>query len=124
MITNPGPALAYQDLYSLATELSVTRVSVANMPPLPLLLVSYAIEGYTLLVTRFPILAKLGLKELGYPISFLQPGVIKGTMHTLVDDSAIRRTVDEGGLGYRGACTSLEGMCEQLADWNREHEVK
>jgi hypothetical protein len=122
VITDPGPGLAYQDLYSLATELSVTPVSIAKIPPIALLLLAYVIEGYTSVVTRFPFLAKLGLKELGYPMSFVQPSVINGSVHTLVDDSAIKRGVEDGGLGYRGVCTSLEGMCEELAEWNREHE--
>jgi hypothetical protein len=121
-ITDPGPGIVFQDLYDLATQLSVTPVRIAQIPPLPLLLVTYLIEAYVSVVARFPFLAKLGFKEPGYPLSFLQPTVIKGSVHILIDDSAIRRSVEDGGLGYQGVCTTLEGMCTQLAEWNREHE--
>jgi len=122
VVTDPGPSLAFEDLYKLVTELSVTTVSVARLPPLLLLLVAHGVEAYVWAVTRFPFLAKLGLKEPRYPLSFLQPSAIYGSMHTLADDSAIRRSVEDGGLGYRGVCTSLEGMCEELVEWNREHD--
>jgi hypothetical protein len=109
-ITDPGPGIVFQDLYDLATQLSVTPVRIAQIPPLPLLLVTYLIEAYVSVVARFPFLAKLGFKEPGYPLSFLQPTVIKGSVHILIDDSAIRRSAEDGGLGYKGACTTLEGM--------------
>ena len=30
--------------------------------------------------------------------------------------------MEEGGIGYRGGCTTIEGVCEELLEWNREHE--
>ncbi|KAK0656641.1 hypothetical protein B0T16DRAFT_316951 [Cercophora newfieldiana] len=124
VVTDPGPPLSFQDLYDLVIDLSVTPVSVMRLTPVILLLVTYVVEAYVAFVTFFPFLQKLGLKEPGYPLSFLQPSVIKGSVHVIVDDTAIRRSFEEGGLGYKGVCTSLEGMCEELADWNREHESK
>jgi hypothetical protein len=39
-----------------------------------------------------------------------------------VDDSAAKRSVEEGGIGYRAGCTTMEGVCEEILEWNREHE--
>jgi len=36
-------------------------------------------------------------------------------------DQAAREPVEEGGLGYKGVCTIMEGMCMQVAEWNEEH---
>lgn len=123
VVTDPGPPLAFRDMYSLATELSVTRVTVTPVPPVALLILAHVIESYVSIVTRFPILtAWFGLREPRFPINYLQPSTLRGSMHILVDDSAAKKSIEEGGLGYRGVCTSLEGMCEELAAWNLEHE--
>ncbi|KAK5658792.1 hypothetical protein OQA88_1604 [Cercophora sp. LCS_1] len=123
VVTDPGPPVAFADMYKLVTELSTTPVSVLIVPPVALLIVAHLIEAYISVVTRFPSLtATLGLKEPSYPINFLQPSVIRGSMHILVDDSAAKKSAKEGGIGYHGVCNSLEGFCEELLEWNREHE--
>ena len=75
------------------------------------------------MLTRFPALTTgLGLKLPRYPISFLQPAVLRGSTHIIIDDSVARRSVEDGGIGYTGVCNSLEGFCEELVLWNREYE--
>jgi len=107
----------------LATELSVTRVAVTSVPPVALLIFAHVIESYVSIVTRFPFLTTwFGLREPRFPINYLQPSTLRGSMHILVDDSAAKKSIEEGGLGYDGVCTSLEGMCEELVAWNLEHE--
>jgi hypothetical protein len=109
----------------LAKILSSTPINVTPVPPVLLLLLAYAIEAYVSVLTRFPTLTGvLGLKEPRYPLSYLQPSVLRGSTHVLIDDSVARRSVAEGGIGYRGVCTSLEGFCEEMVAWNREHEGK
>ncbi|KAK3394656.1 hypothetical protein B0H63DRAFT_517761 [Podospora didyma] len=40
-------------------------------------------------------------------------------MHTVIDDSKARRSIKDGGIAYRGVCTTLDGVCEQVVDRNR-----
>lgn len=58
----------------------------------------------------------------GYPISYVQPAVLRGSVHILIDDSVARRRVEDGGIGYTGVCNTLEGFCEEMVLWNREYE--
>ncbi|KAK1829845.1 sterol-4-alpha-carboxylate 3-dehydrogenase, decarboxylating [Podospora conica] len=123
VVTDPGPPLAFGDMYKLATQLSLPPITVVPVPPVTLLLLAHAIEIYVSFITRFPgVASALGLKEPKYPLSFLQPAVLRGATHILIDDSVARRRVEDGGIGYTGVCTSLEGFCEELVLWNREYE--
>ncbi|KAG7144141.1 3 beta-hydroxysteroid dehydrogenase/Delta 5--_4-isomerase like protein [Verticillium longisporum] len=40
-------------------------------------------------------------------------------VNCLIDDSAAKRPVEEGGIGYQARCTTLEGICMQLLHLNR-----
>lgn len=122
VVTDPGPPVAFADLYKLIIELSTRPITVATIPPILLLIFAHLNEIYVDIVTRFPFLARLGLREPTYPINYLQPSVLRGSMHVLIDDTAARKSVKEGGIGYRGVCNSLEGFCEELLEWNREHD--
>ncbi|KAL2017707.1 hypothetical protein VTK56DRAFT_1732 [Thermocarpiscus australiensis] len=121
-VTDPGPPIAFADAYAAAAELSVTPFTVTYKSPLLLFFVAHVTEAWCLLLARFPFLTTwLGWREPSGPIHFLQPAVFSISIHTLIDDSAARRTVQEGGFGYKGECTTLEGVCEQILEWNREH---
>ncbi|KAL2169917.1 hypothetical protein VTG60DRAFT_5461 [Thermothelomyces hinnuleus] len=122
-VTDPGPPIAYTDLYYAAEQLSVTPTRTLPQQPLALLLVAYIIEAWCLLLARLPFLTTLfGLREPSGPIHMLQPAVFNVSVHTIVDDSAARKSVAEGGIGYQGGCTTIEGLCQQLLEWNRDHE--
>ncbi|KAL2161535.1 hypothetical protein VTH06DRAFT_8097 [Thermothelomyces fergusii] len=122
-VTDLGPPIAYADLYRAAEQLSATPVRTLPQQPLAMLLVAYAIEAWCLLIARFPSLAaRFGLREPSGPIHVLQPAVFGISIHSVVDDSAARKSVAEGGIGYRPAYTTIEGVCQQLLEWNREHE--
>lgn len=122
-VTDPGPPIAFADVYSAAKELAVTRVTVDPQRPLLMLLIAHLIEAWCLLLTRLPFLTTvLGWKEPAGPIHMLQPSVFSISIHTVVDDSRARKSVAEGGIGYQGGCTTIEGICEEILQWNREHE--
>lgn len=33
-----------------------------------------------------------------------------------------RKMVQDGVIGYKGLCTTLEGVCDQIWRWNQEYE--
>ncbi|KAK4105434.1 NAD(P)-binding protein [Parathielavia hyrcaniae] len=122
-VTDVGPPPSFADVYRAAETLSATPVRVTPRSPLALFLLAHAIETWCVLLARLPFLtARLGwIREPSGPIHMLQPSVFSVSCHTLVDDGLARRSVAEGGLGYRGGCTTMEGICEQILEWNREH---
>ncbi|EAQ92782.1 hypothetical protein CHGG_01017 [Chaetomium globosum CBS 148.51] len=122
-VTDVGPPITFADIYEAGEHLSVTRVRDKRQSPLALLLVAYAIEAWCLLLARLPFLTTVfGLREPSGPIHMLQPAIFSVSIHTVIDDSAARKSVADGGFGYQGACTTIEGVCEQIVEWNREHE--
>ncbi|KAL2146862.1 hypothetical protein VTI28DRAFT_1965 [Corynascus sepedonium] len=122
-VTDPGPPITFSDVYAAAEQLSATPTRALPQQPVALLLVAHAIEAWCLLLTRLPFLTSLfGLREPAGPIHMLQPSVFSVSIHTVVDDSAARKSVAEGGIGYSGGCTTIEGVCQQILEWNREQE--
>jgi hypothetical protein len=121
-VTDAGPPPAFADIYTAATSLSTTPITVTPQSPVVLFILATAIEAWCIILARLPFLTTwFGLREPSGPIHMLQPAVFAISIHTLVDDSAARRSVAEGGIGYRAGCTTMEGVCEQILEWNREH---
>lgn len=121
-ITDPNPPIYYSDLYALISKLAVTPFRLVSIPPVPLVLLSYLIESYTLLPHRLPSsLARL-VPPLSGDVKHLQPGLFSICTHLVADNADAGRPVGEGGLGYRGVLTTLEGMCQELVEWNQEQE--
>jgi len=91
-----------------------------------MLLISYYIEFYCLSLVRFPWLTVL-FKEFknftGYSgnessLYNLQPPLFSICTHLIANDAKARKPLEEGGLGYKGIWTSLEGMCHEAKMWN------
>jgi hypothetical protein len=123
IVTDLGPPITFADAYAAMAELSVTPTSVTIVQALPLLLMAHIVEAWCLLLARFPFLTKwLGWREPSGQVHFLQPSVFSVSIHTIVDDSLARKPVEQGGIGYKGVCTTLEGVCQQLVEWNMEQE--
>jgi hypothetical protein len=122
-VTDQGPPIAFADVYRAGEELATTHVRNTPVSPALLFLVAHAIEKWCLLLACLPFLTTVfGLREPSGPIHMLQPSVFSVSCHTIVDDSAAKRSVEEGGIGYRAGCTTMEGVCEEILEWNREHE--
>ncbi|KAK1755317.1 hypothetical protein QBC47DRAFT_214103 [Echria macrotheca] len=121
-VTDAGPPIPFGDVYQLLREMATPRVTVAEIPPVMLLIAAYMIETYVSVVTRLPFLAKIGIREPKFPINYVQPAVLRGSVHCIIDDSAARRSVEDGGLGYQAVVDSLTGISEEVLQWNREHE--
>ncbi|KAJ5585126.1 uncharacterized protein N7459_004926 [Penicillium hispanicum] len=122
VVTDPNPAIAFADIYTLLVTLSKTPVAFPDVPPIPLFLLSYLVEAYVLIQYKYlPWL----LPKLGSNLSQIQPSLFAiADVHCIAEDSRARKAPEHGGLGYNPPLTTLEGMCKQLLDWNAKAEVE
>ena len=120
VVTDPNPPISYRDLYNAISTLSVHPFRTITLPPVLIVLLSYAVEWYHLLPYRIPRLRGI-LPEIKGDLRHLQPGIISICTHLVGSDADTRKPVDEGGLGYRGVITTMEGMVLEILEWNREH---
>lgn len=121
LVTDPNPPIPYASSFQLIGCLATTPFRAFAIPPLPMLLLSYAFEFYNLFPVRHPELAKY-LPKLPGDMVYLEPGLFSICTHLVGNMDQARKPVDQGGLGYRGVLTTLEGMCQELLEWNREQE--
>ncbi|KAK4229078.1 hypothetical protein QBC38DRAFT_453703 [Podospora fimiseda] len=123
LVTDNGPPLRFHNVYIAPNEIAVKPIKLVSTPPVLMHILAFFLESWSLLLVRFPVLGeKLGWKEPSGPINQMQPAVLAVTIHSIVDDSKARKGVEEGGIGYKGACDSLEGFVTQIMEWNEEVE--
>ncbi|KAJ5500415.1 3-beta hydroxysteroid dehydrogenase/isomerase [Penicillium expansum] len=119
-VSDPNPAIAFDDLYTLLTTLSSTPLSFPEVQPLPLLVVAYFVEMYTFLQYRY---LSWFLPRLSGDIGQLQPSLFSIiNVHVFADDSRAKLAPEMGGLGYNPPLNTLEGLCRRLVDWNTKAE--
>lgn len=104
--------------YTALEMLAESPVKILYPPPVLMLLLAAVIEAWCILV-RLPGFRSLGLREPEPPLYFLQPACFDAAICSIIDDSDARKSPADGGIGYRGGCTTMEGICQQIADWNR-----
>lgn len=121
VVTDPNPPVNYRDLYLLIKSLAITPFSIVPLQPIIMVLLSYPIEWYSLLLAKYPLLGRM-LPELTGEIKHLKPGLFTICAHLVASNDVASQPVSTGGLGYRGVLTSLEGMTQEVLEWNREHE--
>lgn len=119
-VTDPNPPITYGDLYFALSLLAATGFRSVHLPPVLLLLPSYLVEWYTLLLARFRI-ARLFLPSISGGVRHLKPALFSITTHLVATSDAASRPVEHGGLGYKGVLTTLDGMVQEVVDWNREN---
>jgi nucleoside-diphosphate-sugar epimerase len=122
VVTDTGPAIQWWDFFRAAKQLAVTPMEVTRLPPLPLYLIAHLVEFWSLLLARAPFLTRLGLREPRGLVRDLQPSIFTPAGFIMVVDKEARKSVDDGGIGYTGLCTTLEGVCDQIWRWNQEME--
>jgi hypothetical protein len=118
---------AYKQAVYMFLDL-LTGTKFTSVPAVPMLLLSYVIELWCLARVYSPMMARL-LPEVPYPLVQLQPSVVNASVpHQTASDAPARRSITSGGIGYHGACTSLEGMADQVriyleekTDWKQEY---
>ncbi|KAI0203750.1 dehydrogenase-like protein [Astrocystis sublimbata] len=119
LITDDGPPPSYGDMYYLCQVTAKTPVKLTWLPPAPFLMLSHVVELFAL-GSRTPILKWIIPAPKG-TLAILQPGVFHASLHYVSTDKAAQRSVEQGGLGFRHAHTTMEGMCQQVSDWNKEN---
>ncbi|KAK7452175.1 hypothetical protein VKT23_012278 [Stygiomarasmius scandens] len=113
-IADPGPPPTYGDVYTTLTTLTDGETHFPNLSPTFMLFLSYSIEFYyisrDILISSLPFLASV-IPPINGDLINLQPSLYNLTMtHLIFDDSRARLPPSQGGLGYRGAWTTLEGL--------------
>ena len=122
-VADAGPPVTYGEVYSAITELSKGVVTFIPLSATAMLAFATLVETYYLArhaLLRAPApLATLGrlLPALNGDIVFLQPSMWSLTqVHLIFDDSRARAPPAEGGLGYNGHVTTLQGICKGVAE--------
>ncbi|KAE8388492.1 hypothetical protein BDV23DRAFT_173781 [Aspergillus alliaceus] len=115
VVTDPNPPMVSQDVFLLLKTLAKTPIDFPFVPAIPLVLLSYLVEWYSLLQHQYlPWLPKLK-----GDLAQLQPGLFTiASAHIIGDDSRARKSPEQGGLGYSPPLTTLEGMCKEVKAWN------
>ncbi|KAM7195908.1 hypothetical protein V8F20_007273 [Naviculisporaceae sp. PSN 640] len=120
IVTDPNPPITYGDLLTAVSTLATTHFRVIPLPPVLILLLSHVIEWYIHLPLKYPILRKI-LPPITGDAKFLQPAIMDICTHLVASNEKISRPVEEGGLGFKGVITTLEGMVQEIVEWNQEH---
>ncbi|KAG5949685.1 hypothetical protein E4U60_002223 [Claviceps pazoutovae] len=120
VVTDNGPSmLRFEDLYTLMRATSSTRLIIDYPPPVVIWMAAHVVEWYCVMLARWPWLSSLlGLREPGELLIWCQPATIDSSATQMARDDVARKTPEEGGLGYRGCCSTLEGLCDFMREWN------
>lgn len=122
VVTDPNPPIIYSDLYLLIKTLAITHFRIFPLQPMPMVLISYVIEAYSLLRIKWP-LTRWILPPVVGDVKHLKPALFSICTHLVASNDAVSQSVKSGGLGYTGALTTLEGMTQELVEWNRVHQA-
>ncbi|KIL62261.1 hypothetical protein M378DRAFT_187369 [Amanita muscaria Koide BX008] len=115
-VADPGPPATFGDLYTTIETLTAGKTRFTHLSPTAMLLFSHLIELYhctrEVVGARFPVLQRIIPPILGDLVN-LQPSLFALTqVHLIFDDSRARLPPEKGGLGYRGAWSTLQGLHE------------
>lgn len=122
VITDPNAPIAFSDIYNLLSLCAVTPFKTINIPPVLMLLLCYPMEWYVRFKQNFSSIGRL-LPTPSVDVAMLQPTIFNiSTAHLVASDAKARQKIGEGGIGYKGVRTTLEGMCTEVVAWNREHK--
>lgn len=121
VITDDGAPPTYGDMYHLISITADTPVKVQSVPPAPIFVLAHIVERMAI-ASRMPILKWIIPKPKG-ELAVLQPGLFNAALHYVATDKAAQQSVEQGGLGFRHVFTTMEGMCQQVLDWNIEQAM-
>lgn len=120
VVTDPNPPIMYRDMYLAVKTLSINPPVEVILQPIIMLILAHILEFYSLLPYRLPLLRAL-LPELKGDVRYLKPGLFSICTHLVGANTEISKPLSEGGLGYKGVLTTLEGVTLEVLEWNREH---
>jgi len=114
-VTDPNPAIQFSDMYQLLSTLTPFRVQI--VPAVPLLILAHLIEAYCTVRRDISFVGRM-LPAIPHPTSQMQPNTIQiANSHQFANNEEISKPLKEGGLGYKGIYTSMDGMCTQVRGW-------
>lgn len=119
IIADPGPPPTYNDVYVALSTLDRDTV-FPEMSPTLMLLIAHLLEWYYL--ARFKLIAAgvplaQWVPPIGGDLVNLQPSLFNlVSVHLVFDDSRARLPAAQGGLGYKGAWTTLEALHKTAAE--------
>ncbi|KAJ6588430.1 NAD-P-binding protein [Mycena capillaripes] len=114
VVADPGPPPTYGDVYFVLSTLSEGETTFPFLSPTLMLMFSYLINWYYRSRSRL-VAAGYGIAQmlpaLTSDIMNLQPSLFNLiNVHLIFDDSRARLPPEKGGLGYKGAWTTFEGL--------------
>ena len=115
-VCDPGPPFRYSDLYGMLSTLPhpSTPVIFSRVHGVPLLLLSYLVEGYVTFQRKYASF----LPEPSFTVSMIQPAMFNySTAYIIYDDSRAGRE-----LGYNPKHDTLEGLSLHVLEWNEKVE--
>ncbi|KAF4436616.1 cholesterol dehydrogenase [Fusarium acutatum] len=115
VVTDVGPPITLGDVYTAVEVLSIHPFRNVIVPPLIILFVTHIVEWLILLSHRLPFLKRI-LPEVEGDLRTVQPGLITICTHLVASDAEARKPISEGGLGYKGLLTTLEGVVSVTMD--------
>lgn len=120
VVTDPNPPQLFEDIYLAIRVLNVLPWRAQYLQPVFMFLLSYLVEWFILLPHWFPWLAGK-LPEVTGDLRSLQPAIFSICTHLVAHDGEARKAVKDGGLGYEGAVTTMQGVVAEILEWNREN---
>ncbi|KAI8958933.1 NAD(P)-binding protein [Daldinia sp. FL1419] len=122
-VTDAGPPPMFDDVYK-ALRVTVTPntapIKVVYLQPGIMLALAHVIEWFDL-ASRTPILGWIVPRPKG-ELAKLQPAIFTACSYMLASNEGAGRSVDEGGIGYVPVYNTIEGVCQQVLEWNIEHQ--
>ncbi|EIW77217.1 NAD(P)-binding protein [Coniophora puteana RWD-64-598 SS2] len=125
-ITDAGPPMTYGDAYTALNTLDPETVFPRMSSTAMLLLAQlfeaiYLTRAFLTAPSAPPLvraLARALVPDLDGDVVNLQPPLFALTsVHLVFDDSRARRAPEQGGIGYSGPYTSLQGLCRTAEDY-------
>lgn len=121
-ITDPNPPPSYGDVYNALNAMTAGRTTFPHMSPTFMLTIAHIIEMIylfrrVLVSSPLPFLARLLPRINGDAVN-LQPSMFWLIMpHLLFSSRRASLSPSEGGLGYTGQWTTLEGLCKLVTEF-------
>ncbi|KAJ7135962.1 hypothetical protein C8R44DRAFT_609168 [Mycena epipterygia] len=120
VVADPGPPPTYGDVYLTLSTLTDGETTFPFMSPTLMLLIAHLIGTYYLARTSLLAAGSHIAKKLPAitgDIVNLQPSLFNlVNVHLIFDDSRARLPPEKGGLGYKGAWTTLEALHKTVAE--------
>ncbi|KAI0674502.1 NAD-P-binding protein [Trametes maxima] len=122
-VADAGPPPTYGEIARGLTHLTKGECTFLDLSPTAMLGLATLVEAYYLArhaLLRAPgplsFLGKL-VPAISGDIVYLQPSMWALTqVHLIFDDSRARAAPEDGGLGYNGRVTTMEGMCKVASE--------